>query len=55
MTESEIIDHVAKAIRNQCANRLGSGVPFEKLPAHVFKTWRAEAEAAIRAYRETQI
>jgi hypothetical protein len=54
MTESEIIDHVAKAIRNCSVNIDGRGKPFETLPAHILKSWRAEAEAAIKAYRETQ-
>lgn len=54
MTDSEILDHVASAIRNAAFNRSGKGKLWKDLPEHVRVTWRNDARAAIQAYRETQ-
>ena len=54
MTEPEIIDHVAKAIRISVCNRSKIGRPWEALSEEIRKQWRDDAAAAIRAYRETQ-
>lgn len=54
MTDSEILDHVAQAIRNAAFNSNGKGKLWHNLPEHVRVTWRRDAAAAIKAYREAQ-
>lgn len=58
MTNAETIDAVAQAIRDVVARRIGpregKGKPWDNLPAALREEYRAEALAAIEAYKATQ-
>jgi hypothetical protein len=49
MTQSEMIEAAAEAIRNVCANRSGRGRAWQDLPEKLRESYRAEAIAALRA------
>jgi hypothetical protein len=48
----QIVEPVARAIRSTCADRSRWGVDWERLPRRLREDYRAEARAAIAAYRK---